>query len=217
MSQPPSGKSRVVEVRLFVKVCGLTRFEDVLVVAEAGADAFGLVVGFPTSPRNLSLSEARRLARAAPDGLLPVLVLNGGDRTFLEDACSLIEPYGVQLYGTDDPQIVRSLGVKMVIKPVKPVTLRDMDVREGFDAVLLDESRGSGRRLDLDLCAEYVRRSRLPVVLAGGLNPENVDEVVRKVRPFGVDASSGLESSPGVKDHRKVIEFVRRVRDAHAR
>jgi phosphoribosylanthranilate isomerase len=204
----------VVDVRLFVKVCGLTRLEDVMVGAEAGADAFGLVVGFPTSPRNLSLSEARRLARAAPDGLLPVLVLNGNDKKLLEDACSLIEPYGVQLYGTDDPQIVRSLGVKMVIKPV---TLRDVDVPKGFDAVLLDESRGSGRRLDLELCVEYVRRSRLPVILAGGLNPENVGEVVRKVRPFGVDASSGLESSPGIKDHRKVVEFVRRARDAHAR
>jgi phosphoribosylanthranilate isomerase len=132
----------------------------------------------------------------------------------LEDACSLIEPYGVQLYGTDDPQIVRSLGVKMVIKPV---TLMDVDVPKGFDVVLLDESRGSGRRLDLDLCAEYVNRSRLPVLLAGGLNPENVDEVVGRVRPFGVDASSGLESSPGIKDHRKVVEFVRRARDAHAR
>jgi phosphoribosylanthranilate isomerase len=203
----------VVDVRLFVKVCGLTRLEDVMVAAEAGADAFGLVVGFPTSPRNLSLSEARRLARAARDDLLPVLVLNGSDRKLLEDACSLIEPYGVQLYGTDDPQIVRSLGVKMVIKPV---TLRDVDVPMGFDAVLLDESRGSGRRLDLELCAEYVRRSRLPVILAGGLNPENVGEVVRKVRPFGVDASSGLESSPGIKDHRKVVEFVRRARGAHA-
>jgi phosphoribosylanthranilate isomerase len=158
----------VVDVRLFVKVCGLTRLEDVMVAAEAGADAFGLVVGFPTSPRNLSLSETRRLARAARDDLLPVLVLNGSDRKLLEDACSLIEPYGVQLYGTDDPQIVRSLGVKMVIKPV---TLRDVDVPKGFDAVLLDESRGSGRRLDLELCAEYVRRSRLPVILSTSQPP----------------------------------------------
>jgi phosphoribosylanthranilate isomerase len=200
-------------VRLFVKVCGLTRLEDVVVAAEAGADAFGLVVGFLTSPRNLSLSEAKRLAKAARDDLLSVLVLSGSDRKLLEDACSLIEPYGVQLYGTDDPQTVRSLGVKMVIKPV---TLRDVDVPKGFDAVLLDESKGSGRRLDLELCAEYVRRSRLPVILAGSLNPESVGEVVRKVRPFGVDVSSGLESSPRVKDHRKVAEFVLRARDAHA-
>ncbi len=200
-------------MRLFVKVCGLTKEEDVLVAAEAGADAFGLVVGFPSSPRNLGLREARRLARAAPEGLRPILVVNGSDRKFLEDACSTVEPYGVQLYGTDDPQTVRSLGVKMVIRPV---TLKDVEVPEGFDAVLLDESRGSGRRMDLDLCAEFVRRSNLPVIVAGGLNPENVEEVVRRVRPFGVDASSGLESSPGVKDRIKVIEFVRRARGAHA-
>ena len=199
-------------MRLFVKVCGLTRPEDVMVAAEAGADAFGLVVGFPSSPRNLSLSEARRLARIAPDHLLPFLVVDGSDSRFLEEACSLIEPYGVQLYGTDDPQTVRSLGVKVV---VRPVTLKDVEVPDGFDAVLLDESRGSGRWLDLDLCAEFVRRSSLPVIVAGGLSPENVEEVVRRVRPFGVDASSGLESSPGVKDHRKVVEFVRRARGAH--
>ncbi len=201
-------------MRLFVKVCGLRRPEDVLVASEAGADAFGLVVGFPSSPRNLTLSEARRLARIASDRLLPFLVIDGSDRRFLEEACSLVEPYGVQLYGNDDPQSVRSLGVKMV---VRPVTLKDAEVPDGFDAVLLDESRGSGRKLDLDLCAEFVRRSNLPVILAGGLNPENVGEVVRRVRPFGVDASSGLESSPGVKDHRKVVEFVRRARDAYVR
>ena len=199
-------------MRLFVKVCGLTRPEDVLVAAEAGADAFGLVVGFPSSPRNLSLREARRLARIASDRLLPFLVIDGSDSRFLEEACSLIEPHGVQLYGTDDPQTVRSLGVKVV---VRPVTVKDVKVPDGFDAVLLDESRGTGRRPDLELCAEYVRASRLPVILAGGLNPENVEEAVRRVRPFGVDASSGLESSPGVKDHRKVVEFVRRARGAH--
>ena len=201
-------------MHLFVKVCGLTRSEDVLVAAEAGADAFGLVVGFPSSPRNLGLSEARMLARIASDHLLPFLVIDGSDRRFLEEACSLIEPYGVQLYGTDDPQTVRSLGVKVV---VRPVTVKDVEVPDGFDAVLLDESRGMGRKLDLELCAEYVRRSKLPVILAGGLNPENVEEAVRRVRPFGVDASSGLESSAGVKDHRKVVEFVRRARGAHVR
>jgi len=202
----------VVEVRLFVKVCGVTRPEDVITAARAGADAFGIVVGFPNSPRNLPVAAARDLVRKAPEDISPILVLNGSDLRFAEEACSIIEPYGVQLYGTNDPDPVRAIGVKMVIRPVTP---DELSVPDGFDAVLLDQSRGTGRALDVEVCARYVRSSRLPVIVAGGLNPTNVADVVRRMRPFGVDASSGLESSPGVKDPLKVTEFVRRAREAH--
>lgn len=197
---------------LFVKVCGITRLEDLRAVAEAGADAIGLVIGFPSSPRNLSLEAARRIAREARGGPFSIAVLEGSDPRLVEDVCSAVEPYGLQVYGPADPDSLRSLGVRFLIRPVAPEA---RELPEGFDAVLLDRSHGKGLPIDLEVAAEFVRRSSLPVILSGGLNPYNVAEVVRRVRPFGVDASSGLESAQGVKDSAKVRAFVERARRAH--
>ncbi|MDW8041905.1 MAG: phosphoribosylanthranilate isomerase [Nitrososphaerota archaeon] len=199
-------------MRVFVKVCGITRVEDLRTVTESDADAFGMVIGFPRSPRNLTVDAARLLSREASGGPLPIAVLNCSDLRFVEDVVSLVEPFGVQTYGLDDPAFLRSTGVKLLIKPV---SLEESRSPEGYDAVLLDQSRGSGRSIDLDEAEKFVRGSRLPVIVSGGLGPDNVAEVVRRLRPFGVDASSGLESAPGVKDSVKVKAFVRNAREAH--
>ncbi|MEN3047626.1 MAG: phosphoribosylanthranilate isomerase [Candidatus Caldarchaeales archaeon] len=199
-------------MELFVKVCGITRLEDLRALTEAGADAFGLVIGFPSSPRNLSLETARRIAKEARGGASPIAVLNCSDPRLVEKVCSALEPYGVQAYGPADPDDLRSLGVKFLIRPVAPEV---RELPEGFDAVLLDRSRGRGLPIDLGAAAAFVRWSRLPVILSGGLNPENVAEAVRRARPFGVDASSGLESAPGIKDPAKVKAFVEGARRAH--
>lgn len=198
-------------MKLFVKVCGVKRVEDLNAVEESGADAFGLVLGFPHSPRNIDLKLAKKLVKESSGTAAPVAVVNASDPSFVETVCSVLEPFGAQLYGADLPDLARSCGVKMVIKPVSLNTYSSLD---GYDAVVVDESMGGGRALDVERCRMFVESSRLPVILSGGLNPENVAEVVRRVRPFGVDASSGLESSPGVKDRGKVMEFVRRAREA---
>ncbi|MCS7094342.1 MAG: phosphoribosylanthranilate isomerase [Thaumarchaeota archaeon] len=195
-----------------MKVCGITRPEDLKFVMEAGADAFGMVIGFPRSPRNLTVEAAKRLAMEAAGGPMPITVLNGSQPRLVEEVCSVVEPHGVQLYGPGDPTLLRSMGVNLLIRPVSINTEQPLD---GYDLVLLDQSHGSGRPIDLEAAARFVKTSRLPVIVSGGLGPENVAEIVRRLRPFGVDASSGVESSPGIKDGVKVKAFVSRAREAH--
>ncbi len=194
-----------------VKICGVRRVVDLEAAAKAGADAVGLIVGFPDSPRNLTPEEAKVIRRQAPP-FLDVVLVSGGNTRALEDLCSVIEPDAVQIYGNVEPEIIREMGVRWVIKPVN--VGREMEVdASGYDAVLLDSGRGgTGRIHDWSLSRKIRDSIGIPVILAGGLTPENVAEAIRVVKPYGVDVSSGVESAPGVKDHRKITSFVRRAK-----
>jgi phosphoribosylanthranilate isomerase len=196
-----------------VKICGITRESDLMAAAMYGADAVGLVVGFPRSPRNLTIERARTLRRMAPPFLDVVLVIDGSDHNMLARAIREIRPDAVQVYGDVDPDQLRELGVKWIIKPVQANLDAVLDCN-GFDAILLDSSMGRGLKPDWNICRRIREMSRLPVILAGGLSPSNIRDAIRIVRPYGVDVSSGVESSPGIKDAHMIREFVRRVRGA---
>ena len=195
-----------------VKICGITREEDLMAAAVHGADAVGLVVGFPRSPRNLTIERAKILRRMAPPFLDIVLIVDGGDHDMLARAIREIKPDAVQVYGDVDPDQLKDLGVKWIIKPVQ-VNIDVVPDYNGFDAILLDSSMGRGLKPDWNICRRIREMSRLPVILAGGLSPSNIQDAIRIVRPYGVDASSGVESSPGIKDAHMIREFVRRVRE----
>ena len=196
-----------------VKICGITRFEDLEQAARYGADAIGLVVGFPRSPRNLSIEKAKELRRSTPPFLDVVLVVDGSNQDFLIKAIKQIMPDAVQAYGFQDPSILRELGVSWVIKPIRSDTEIIDDLR-GFDAILFDNSMGRGIKASWDISKRIREKVELPLILAGGLNPENVREAIKSVKPYGVDVSSGVESAPGIKDPRKLKEFIRRIREA---
>jgi phosphoribosylanthranilate isomerase len=176
-----------------VKICGITREADLMAAARHGADAVGFVVGFPRSPRNLSIERAR---------MLRILVR----------AVREIRPDAVQAYGDFDPDQLRELGARWIIKPVQARIDAGLDC-DGFDAILLDSSMGKGLKPDWDICGRIRERCGLPVILAGGLSPANIRDAIRIVRPYGVDVSSGVESSPGIKDANMIREFVREVRE----
>lgn len=195
-----------------VKICGITRESDLIAAAESGADAIGLVLGFSKSPRNLSLEAALRLREAAPPFLDVVLVLNGEDKNFVEEACRRLRPEAVQIYGDMDPDDVRGLGVHWVIKPIDPMRCLSIEV-DGFDAVLLDSSMGSGKMLDWSKYIEFREGIKLPLIISGGLTPENVQDAIRILKPYGVDVSSGVERSPGVKDPDLVKLFVKHAKE----
>jgi len=195
-----------------VKICGITREEDLMAAAIHGADAVGLVVGFPRSPRDLTIERARTLRKMTPPFLDVVLVVDGGDRNMLARAIREIRPDAVQVYGDIDPDQLRELGVKWIIKPIQ-ANIDAMPDCDGFDAILLDSSMGRGLKPDWNICRRIREMSRLPVILAGGLRPSNIQDAIRIVRPYGVDVSSGVESSPGIKDAHMMREFVRRVRE----
>jgi len=201
-----------------VKVCGLTRGQDALLAAELGADA----VGFVFAPRSRRLADPEVVAAAVRE--LPPLVVAVGvfqDQP-LEEVRERVRACGLhvaQLHGGEDMDYVRALGVP-VLKAVALSCRQDVDRLAGFPGLggfLLDTaaggaSGGTGQTFDWSWAREARRYGR--VVLAGGLTPDNVAHAVRQVRPWGVDAASGTESVPGVKDPDKVRLFVERAKGA---
>lgn len=199
-----------------VKICGITSIEDALAAVDAGADALGFVL-HRTSPRAVTPERIRTIVRELPPFVIPVGVfVNEPVETVREmmEACGLML---AQLHGDESAAYCEALG-----RPaLRGIRLRDRDsvsaiagyrsctsVR-GFvvDAFSDEGYGGTGRLANWSLAAEAARHA--PVLLAGGLTPENVEEAVQTVHPYGVDVSSGVEAGPGKKDHEKLRAFVR--------
>jgi phosphoribosylanthranilate isomerase len=172
-----------------LKICGITRVRDALAAEAAGADAVGVVM-FSDSPRSVTPAEAAAIFAALGPFTARVCVSATDDPDDLAGMLAL-HPTAVQVYcDLDVPPGVR------VIRGVG-----DGKIPEGrFDAILLDASRGSGMHCDLREAEALVRASPVPVILSGGLGPENIGAAVAAVRPYAVDVSSGVEDSPGIKN-----------------
>jgi phosphoribosylanthranilate isomerase len=202
-----------------IKICGITNLEDAKVAVEAGADALGFVF-YVQSPRSIEPAVAKRIIAQLPPFVLPVGVFVNHDRETIRnvhDECGLAF---AQLHGDETPSFCESLG-----RPVlRALRLRDrgsllalaeykgrMGVR-GFvvDAFSSKAYGGTGQRVDWSLAREIAKAA--PILLAGGLTPNNVQEAVQQVQPYGVDVSSGVEQSPSKKDHEKIRAFTQAVR-----
>jgi phosphoribosylanthranilate isomerase len=201
-----------------VKICGITNVADGLAAAEAGADMIGLML-YEKSPRHVSLKTATEIARAVPPFVMKVGVfVNPSEelvmRTIGECGLSLL-----QFHGDETPEFCTQFGVMSM----KAFRIRDAETLKELpkyqtDAYLLDayspEARGgTGEKFNWDLAVEAQKFGK-PIFLAGGLTPENVAEAVRKVQPFGVDVSGGVESAPGKKDVAKVKAFIQAARES---
>ena len=208
-----------------VKICGITRKEDLYAASKAGADAVGFVVGVASSPRNLSLTEAERLIRQVPPFVKSVLVtVPRKIEEFSE--YEKLNPDVIQIHG-ENVQMVEAVRHKlpniMLIGAINVHDVNDLNVvskaAKMFDGVLLDSFveglyGGTGTIHDWDL-SKRVRQliQPRPLILAGGLNSENVAEAVRTVKPYGVDVSSGVEQQPGIKSYKKIVEFIKEAKD----
>lgn len=196
---------------LCIKICGLTDEAELDAVCALRPDAIGFVC-WPRSKRYVEPSRARMLADRVPAGILKVGVVVDTPPT---DAHALADRVGLdvlQLHGAERPAAYQRAGLLLwrVARLDDPPATPDAH-GNAVDALVLDQYSadspgGTGRTLDWDRAAAFVRASDRPVILAGGLTPENVGEAVRRVRPWGVDVSSGVERAPG----RKAIERVRR-------
>ena len=206
-----------------MKVCGLKREKDVLACVDAGADALGFIVGFPDSPRNISLGRATELARLVPPFVDRVLVTKASLVASTMGGVVGFRPGALQVYGDGvDLELVRRETGAALIRPYA-VGVRDADPAgqvEGYDALLTDTyvrgmDGGSGIKSDWSACRKIRHAiAPTPLVLSGGLSPENVVEAIRSVRPFAVDVSSGVESAPGKKDGSRVALFVSKAKEA---
>jgi len=204
-----------------VKICGLTRDEDLAVAVASGADAVGFLVGVPSSPRNLSLERAKTLLNKVPVFVDSVVVTPPKSVDWLLEVCDTLQPSAIQIHGKehiDSSKIRQRTGNTRLIKTVYVTqdALKEDVINElkTFDAILLDsfckgQYGGTGKVHDWNLSKQITEAvAPVPVILAGGLKPENVKEAILKVKPYAVDVASGVEASPGVKDHGKVRAFV---------
>lgn len=199
-----------------VKVCGITRIEDAVVAAELGAFALGFVF-WPPSPRCIGVEQVRVIANALPGDILKVGVfvnqpLEEVRRIAGEAALDI-----VQLHGEESTAYLRRLEhpVFKAFAVAEELAAERLDAIPNDVTVLLDahdpvRRGGTGRTIDWALAATASSRRRC--VLSGGLTPDNVRDAVAQVRPFAVDVSSGVESSPGIKDHQRLHAFFDSIR-----
>lgn len=204
-----------------VKICGITNLEDALAAVEAGADALGFVFA-DSSPRKVSPEAAAAIIRELPPFVSKVGVfVNAKEETMLTTSAQ-IGLDTLQLHGDEPP----APWLSCTLKTIKAFRMRDADslrVLSGYetsawllDSFVPDKPGGTGATFNWDLAIAAKKLGR-PIILAGGLTPGNVADAVRKVQPFAVDVSSGVESSPGRKDHTLVRRFIAAAKAADAK
>lgn len=199
-----------------VKICGLTRENDLDAAIGAGADMVGFVCGVPIeTPRELAPSRAAALAERVPEGVTSVLVTMPETPEKGADLAERVDPDAIQVHDCS-PDEVAALADRTDARVLAGVDAADDDLDQYAnvaDTLVLDSTDeqgagGTGETHDWDRARTVVTDLDVPVLLAGGLTPENVAEAVTTVDPFGVDVSSGTERSGGVKDHTAIQQFV---------
>lgn len=195
-----------------VKICGITNEADGLAAAEAGADLIGLMF-YEQSSRHVSLPVAAAISRAMPGFVLKVGVFVNPAEELVTRAIGECGLNLLQFHGNEPPEFCARFG----LMSMKAFRIRDAASLEQMpayhtEAYLLDAYSqngmgGTGVKFDWDLAVEAGKFGK-PIFLAGGLTPENVAQAVKKVQPFGVDVSSGVESAPGKKDAARVRAFI---------
>jgi phosphoribosylanthranilate isomerase len=211
-------------VRTRVKICGLTREQDVDAVVAAGADAVGFVL-YEKSPRHVTPQRAAELAKRLPPFMTPVLLVVNASLAEIQAACALIPNATLQFHGDETPQqCLAAAGTRPFLRAAR-IPLGEGG--RGFDLVKYAQEYSAAQAILLDAHVEgfggggkSFEWSLLPpsvsshLVLSGGLTPANVTDGILTVRPWAVDVSSGVEVSKGIKDAGKIQSFVAAVRAA---
>jgi phosphoribosylanthranilate isomerase len=203
----------------FVKFCGITRPQDADAAVRLGAGAVGLVLA-RGSPRFLELPQAAIIRGRLPAGVKAVVLVRDATEAEVRAAVAALRPDVLQFHGSEPPEFCARFGVPYwrAVPMQEPTELTGWERRFATSAALLLDAHapagagGQGRTFDWST----IRATR-PYVLAGGLTPANVGGAVARLRPYGVDVSSGIESAPGVKDEDRMRRFIEAVREADER
>jgi phosphoribosylanthranilate isomerase len=220
----------------WVKICGTTSVEDALIAVEAGADAVGFV--FTTSPRIVTPEQVRLIVAEIPESVEKIGVFVNESTERIRTIVEGTALTGVQLHGDEGDRLMAEVNAMYAANGQKPKLYRAIQLPQNFagelnqglgwpdrrawpDAILFDAAHGplrggTGKQFDWKAAVPLVEamQAQIPVIIAGGLDPENVGDAIRLFHPYGVDVVSGVEASPGKKDPEKVCEFVRVVRRA---
>ena len=205
----------------YIKVCGIRSVEEAAGAVKAGATAIGVLVGVPDSvPDRVTPDVGKQIAASVPGDVTTVMVTHVTDPEEAADMAAYMKVRAVQVHGDMDVRGLRTLRTLLpgviIIKTVHvtgdEAAFRARDYAAAADMLLLDTAAegkigGTGVTHDWSVSARIVESSRVPVILAGGLNPENVGAAIERVKPAGVDANSGLEHEDGSKDFEKIKAF----------
>lgn len=200
---------------MLIKICGLTRAADAQAAVRHGATAVGFIF-WPGSPRVIAPRDAASIIASLPDGVLSVGVFVNQDVPVLRAMAAEAGVKAVQLHGDETPEVAVSVGLPVI----KAMGVAEAASAQGWppDTLILVDTvdpvarGGTGRPVDWTAARAVSRERR--VLLAGGLTPDNVFDAAVRVRPFGVDVSSGVERAPGVKDDDKMRRFIAEARRA---
>lgn len=197
-----------------IKICGIKHQDDALKAVECGADAIGLIF-VEKSPRYVSLTEARLIAESIPPFVTVVGLFMDASADVVFEALKVAPLNLLQFHGDESPEFCEQFEMPYI----KVLRMRENVNVVAFAqdypnaaGILLDTyskaGGGSGQTFDWSLVPEDVP---LPLILAGGLNPDNVVSAIETVKPYAVDVSSGVESEPAIKDHKKIEQFIKEV------
>jgi len=205
-------------MRTRVKICGITRCEDAQLAVDAGVDAIGLVF-YEKSPRFVSNAQAAKISQIIPAFVSRVALFKDADEQMVRSVLAEVEIDLIQFHGSETADFceqfkrpyIKALGVKGAEHDADFLLTSALDFQSA-KALLLDghapgEAGGTGESFDWASITSVEK----PIVLAGGLTPENVKQAIDLLHPFAVDVSSGVESSPGIKDKDKVAAFMKQV------
>lgn len=202
------------EVR--VKICGITRVDDALEAVRLGADALGFNF-WPRSKRYCEPEAAREIIAQLPPFVTCVGIFVNQPKAEIRRAAKLAGLHAIQLSGHEPPRFCEGFHLP-IIKAIQVESAQSLDALSTYraSAFLLDTPTagfgGSGRTFDWRLVRRTGKQWR--IILAGGLNPQNVRAAIREVRPYGVDVASGVESAPGIKDSQKMKRFIQAAKEA---
>lgn len=203
-----------------IKICGLTRKQDVQVAVTEGADALGFVLYEP-SPRSVSVEQAANLIKSVPAFVTTVALFVDESAQEIHRALTICQFDLLQFHGDESPEFCRQFN-RPYMKAIRVRSANDIDLAvqrySDAKALLLDAyvenlPGGTGQAFDWRL----IPKLSIPWVLAGGLNANNVADAINQVHPYAVDISGGVEVSKGIKDSQKIQEFIREVRNAEHR
>ena len=202
-------------MRTRIKICGINHREDALKAVEAGADAIGLVF-VEKSPRYVSLTEARIIADSLPPFVTLIGLFMDAPEETVREALNVLPISLLQFHGDESPEFCEQFDVPYIKALRMGENVNVIAYAQQYAnaaGILLDAFHegvggGTGKTFDWDLIPTNVP---LPLILAGGLNIENVASAIEKVHPYAVDVSSGVESRPAVKDYKKIEEFIKEV------
>lgn len=202
-------------MRTRVKICGITRSQDAVAAARAGADAIGLVF-YPPSPRNIDIGQARQICDALPPFVSKVALFVNAEAELIREVCDAMPIDIIQFHGNECPDYCQQHGLPY-IKAIRMREETDLHKeREHYavaSALLVDAYKagvpgGTGESFDWSLIPDDLAGE---IILAGGLTPDNVSDAITQVHPWAVDVSGGVEESPGVKSHKAIESFMQGV------